>query len=141
MSLPRTTAEPTTPEPPRGPRGDGPARGRPVEQFRVGLVPHTSAQPAGELAEQLRKRLRFCAVLVVAYCTAELGLLLPLSSPRLLAAPLEAFTRQPAYGLVLLIGCLEGALAARLSPRRPADLARLRALEWVALAPVLAYSA
>lgn len=57
----------------------------------------------------------------------------------MLAAPFEALTR-PGYVHVFLIGCLEGGLAIWLSSRRPADLARLRKLEWLALAPVIAYS-
>ncbi len=141
MSLSRTIPEPPSPrEPTRADQSDEPARRRPAGQFRVALVSGASPQPTSELETQLRKRLRFSAVVVVVYCAAEIGIGFPFNFQRVLAAPLEAFTRPPLYGLVLLIGCLEGVLAARLSPRRPTNLARLRALEWLALAPVVAYS-
>src|SRR5262249_13588665 len=126
--------------PPRDQPGNGPGQRRPGGRFRVTLVAGSAAQPTSELETQLRKRLRFCALLAVAYCAAEIGIGLPFALPRLLAAPLEDLTRPPWYGLLFLIGCLEGVIAARLSSRRPTDLARLRALEWLALLPVIAYS-
>ncbi len=141
MSLPKTiTEQPTPPEPGRPRPGDRPARPRPVTRFRVALVSGASPQPTSELEEQLRRRLRFVALLVVAYCAAAIGIGVPFNLHRWLAAPLEAFTRPGWTGIVLLVGCLEGAIAAWLSPRRPTDLARLRAVEWLVIAPVLIFS-
>jgi serine/threonine-protein kinase len=100
------------------------------------------------LETQLRKRLRFSALLVVAFFAAEIGIYLPFALPRLRAAPWEAFTglatvpgRPGRYlAVVFLIACLNAVLASQLSPRRPTNLRRLRALEWLVVAPVLAYS-
>jgi serine/threonine-protein kinase len=140
MSPPRTIPEPS--EPTRGRPGDEPARRRPEGQFRVAPAAGASPQSTSELEAQLRKRLRFCAVVVAVLCAAVIGIGLPFDfrhlTAALSAAPLEAFTRPPYYGLFLFVGCLEGVLAARLSPRRPASLARLRALEWLVFAPPVA---
>jgi serine/threonine-protein kinase len=142
MSLPRTITEPLTRlEPTRAPPGDEPTRPRTPARFRVALVPGAPPQPTSALETQLRKRLRLCAIVVVVYCAVTLGIALPFNFQRWLAAPLEELTRPPWPGLLFLIGCLEGVLAARLSPRRPTGLARLRALEWLSLTPVIAYSA
>jgi serine/threonine-protein kinase len=111
-----------------------------VGQFRVSLVLGSEPQPTSEVAEQLRRRLRFSALLVAAFAAAEISIYLPFAFPRLLAAPWEVFTRPEALGILFLIGCLEAAFAARLSPRRPKNLGRLRALEWLVIVPVLAYS-
>ena len=142
MSLPKTTTEPPAPlEPTCAHQGDEPAPLQPARWFRVALVTGSPAQPTYELEAQLRKRLRFGAIVVTAYCAGQLVIGLPFDLHRLLASPLEAFTHPPRYGLVLLIGCLEGFVAYRLSSRWPADLARLRALEWIVAAPVVVYTA
>jgi serine/threonine-protein kinase len=139
MPVSRTITEP--PRPPRRDQPNGEPARRPLAgQFRVALAPRTAAQATRDLEEQLRKRLRVGAILVAAYHIAFVGIGLPFDFPRLLAAPLEAFTRPPFIGVALLIACLEGIIAARLSPRHSTDLTRLRVVEWLALAPVLAYS-
>jgi hypothetical protein len=140
MSLPKTITEPTPPQPARPRPGDPPARSRPTMRFRVALLSGASPQPASELEEQLRKRLRVSALVVVAYCAAAIAITLPFAFPRVLAAPLESFSGPPWTGIVLLIGCWEGAIAVRLSPRRPSDLTGLRAVEWLVIAPVLLFS-
>jgi serine/threonine-protein kinase len=132
MSLPRTLTEPPAP-------ADKPAR-RPAVRFRVALGPGAAPQPASELEVQLRRRLRWSALLVMAFAAFEIGIYLPFTLPRLLADPREAFTTSKSLGLVFLIGCLGAVLAARLSPRRPTNLRRLRAVEWLLITPVLAFS-
>src|SRR5947209_4514926 len=100
MSLPKTDAEPPTPPEPARPRpGERPARPRPATRFRVALVSGASSQPTSELEEQLRKRLRFSALLVMAYCAAAIGIGLPFNLNRWLVAPLEAFSRPPWTGI------------------------------------------
>jgi hypothetical protein len=141
MSQPKTITETTAAlEPPRALPSDELTWPRPTVQFRAAFVSGASPQPASELQSQLRKRLRFCALATAVYCLVDLGIGLPFRIPRLLAAPLEAFDWPTLYGFVFLIGCLEGVLAVLLSPRRTTSLSRLRTLEWLALAPVVAYS-
>jgi serine/threonine-protein kinase len=141
MSLPKTISEPTVAlEPADAPVSGEPSRRLPPIQFRVAVVSGASPQPASELETQLRKRLRACALVAVVYCVAELVIVLPFNISRLLAAPLEAFTWPNLQGFVFLIGCLEGVLVVLLSSRRPTSLSRLRTLEWIAFAPVVAYS-
>jgi serine/threonine-protein kinase len=77
--------------------------------------------------------------MVVLYCVAELCVRLPFDFSRLQAAPLKAFFEPPGHGLLVVMACLEGVLAARLSSRRPVGLARLRVLECIALGLVIAY--
>src|SRR5438128_11339230 len=109
MSLPSTTTEPPSPVEPTGAhQGDGSAPRQPARWFRVALVTGSPAQPTRELEAQLRKRLRFGAVLVAVFCAAEIGIGLPFAFHRLLAAPVEAFTQPPRFALVLLIGSLDG---------------------------------
>src|SRR5205823_14555713 len=140
MNLPRTVTGPTQPQVPQCDHpSDGPRRpeGRP----RVALVAGSAARPAGELETVLRKRLRASAVVVAVFGLVQTASLLPSDFQRLRAAPVEAFTRPPWHGLVLLVTCLAGGLAVWLSPRRPTNLTRLRAAEWLLIAPVLALSA
>ncbi len=137
MTLPITITEP----PRRDQPGAEPARRPLAGQFRATLVSGAAPQPTSELETQLRKRLRFGAVLTATYCVAAMAIGLPFAYPRLLAAPLEAFTQPPWYGIHLLIAFLECVLAVRLSSRRPPDLERLRAMEWLVVGPVVAYCA
>jgi hypothetical protein len=141
MTLPRTITElPTQLEPICAHPSGAPTPHRPTVQFRVALISGAAPQPTSELESQLRKRLRFIAFVVVAYCAIEIAIGLPFAFQRLLAAPLAAFSRPP-YGILFLIACWEGVLAARLSPQRSVALARLRALEWLVVGPVVIYSA
>jgi serine/threonine-protein kinase len=141
VSLPKTITGPTVPlEPTDAPLSVEPSLRRPPIQFRIALISGASPQPASELETQLRKRLRACALVTMVYCVVDLSIGLPFYFSRLLAAPLQAFTWPTLYGFVFLIGCLEGVLVVLLSPRRPTSLSRLRALEWIALAPVVTYS-
>lgn len=141
MSLPKTITEPAVPlELTAAPLSGEASRRRPSIQFRVAVVSGASPQPESELETQLRKRLRACALVAAVYCAAELGIRLPFHFSRLLASPLDAFTWPTLYGFVFLIGCVEGVVVVLLSPRRPTNLTRLRTLEWIAYAPVVAYS-
>ncbi len=139
MSLPRTLTEPPAPGRALAHPGDVPAP-RPAGPRQVALVLGPAPQTR-ELESQLRKRLRWSALLVVAFAAADLAIYLPFTLARLLADPWEAFTTSKSLGFVFLIGCLSAVLAARLSPRRPTNLRRLRAGEWLLLVPVLAFSA
>ncbi|HEY7314396.1 MAG TPA: serine/threonine-protein kinase [Gemmataceae bacterium] len=142
MSQPKTITEPTAPlEPTRALPNDELTRPRPTVQFRAAFLSGASPQPASELEAQLRKRLRASALVVVAFAVTEICISLPFALPRLRIAPWEAFTHAGGYlGIFFLIGCLDGVVAVQLSPRRPTTLARLRALEWLLVGPVLAYS-
>ena len=92
MSLPRTLTEPTPPPgPTRTAPGEAPAP-QPAGPRRVALALGPSPQQTRELEAQLRKRLRFSALLVVAFFAAEIGIYLPFALPRLRDAPWEAFT-------------------------------------------------
>ena len=140
MSLPKTNTEPTVPQaPPRVQASNERARQGAAARFRAVLVSGASPQPTSELETQLRKRLRLCALAGLVYCTVAIGIDLCSALPRLWAAPVEAFSLQPFPGILLLIACLEGALSAWLSSRRPIGLARLRIMEWLVLAPIVAY--
>jgi serine/threonine-protein kinase len=120
-------------------RGALPSPGGSAGRFRAALVRGATSGP-GEVPEQLRKRLRFVTLLTAVLAAAVVGIGLPFEPRGLLAVPLEAFTRRPHYGLFLAIACLESALAARLSPRFPAGLACLRAMEWLVFAPPVAFN-
>jgi hypothetical protein len=110
MSLPKTITEPPTPlQPAHLPARDEPTWRRPTAPFRVALVRGSAPQSASELESQLRKRLRFCALVAVVYCATTIGIYLPFTFPRLAAAPLEAFTRSPCLGILLLVASLNKA--------------------------------
>lgn len=140
MSQPKTSTEPTVPQAsPRVQASNEQTRPGAGARFRAVLISGASPQPMSELEIQLRKRLRFCALAMVVYCAADICIDFSYVLPRLWAAPVEVSTSKPNYGILLLIACLEGALAAWLSSRRPIDLARLRLMEWLVMAPVVAY--
>jgi serine/threonine-protein kinase len=113
----------------------------PPGQFRVALPAGSSVQPTSELATQLRKRLRLIALAAALAFAAFMITGLPFAWPRLVAEPLHLLTEPPCYALGLVVAALEGALAWRLSSRQPADLARLRALEWLVVGPLVGYFA
>jgi serine/threonine-protein kinase len=139
MALSRTITEPPSP-PRREQPHDEPTRRPVAAQFRIARVSGDSPQPTTELEEQLRKRLRFSILVVVAYYVAMIGIGLSSVFHRLLTAPMGVITEAPGCGIDLLVVCLETIIAVRLSPRRPLNLAQLRRLEWLALAPVVAYT-
>lgn len=100
MSQPKTSTEPTMPQaPPRVQASKEQTRPGAGPRFRAVLISGASPQPTSELETQLRKRLRLCALVVVVYCIADIGIRLPFDLPRLLAAPLEALTRPGDTGL------------------------------------------
>ena len=127
VSLPRAGNEPA----------GGTAAGRP----RVTLVLGSAPLRTGELADHLRNRLRFGAVLVAVFCFLQTAILLPFDLAQLSASSPTPFMRLPWHGVVLLIGCLGAAVAAWLAPKRQFTVERLRVVEWLIMGPVLAYSA
>lgn len=140
MSLPRTITEAPTVPVPTGAHADESERSRPLIQFRVARVSGASPQQTSELKTQLRKRLRFCALVVLVYCAVEIGIFVPFAYQHFLSEPLGAFAQSP-HGLLFLIAYWEGVLVARLAPHRRTDFAQLRILEWLVMTPVIVYSA
>jgi serine/threonine-protein kinase len=139
MSMPGTITEPPAPTRPQQGQAAGPLLH--AGQFRVAVGAGSSVQPTREVATQLRQRLRPIALVAAVAFAAFMASGLPFAWQRLLAEPLKALNEPPCYGLGLLIAALEGILAWQLSSRRPASLARLRTLEWLVVAPVVAYFA
>jgi eukaryotic-like serine/threonine-protein kinase len=142
MSASRPSADSTVsvPPPQRNSGDELSPRGPPVPP-RVALVAGSIGRPAGDLPDQLRKRLRFSAALVAVFCGLQTAITLPFDLAQLSADSPMAFARLPWHSVVLLIGCLEVTLAVWLSPHRPFSVERLRMIEWLIVTPVLTYSA
>ena len=121
--------------------GNEASGGTPAGRPRITLVLGSALSRTGELADHLRNRLRFGAMLVAVFCFLQTAIILPFDLAQLSASSPTPFMRLPWHGVVLLIGCLEAAVAAWLAPKRQFTVARLRVVEWLIMSPVLAYSA
>jgi serine/threonine-protein kinase len=116
--------------------GEPPA---PSEGFRVALVGATAVQPARELAEQLRKRLLFVAVVAAAGFAGQLLLRLAFYGRESPSAPVEFASQERVIISSLVLAVLESGAVLLLAGRRAPSLARLRLTEILVFAPVAGY--
>ncbi len=123
------------------PTATRPASPEPTGRFRIALV-HGPAHTSGELADQLRVRLRAAATVLAAGFAAFLVLSLWVQGRAFLAAPLDRLADGPSsHAIPLCIGLAvyEAAFAWWLSGRRAFTLLGLRRVEWLVLAPPVLY--
>jgi serine/threonine-protein kinase len=139
MEQPGTVTEAEgTPAGPRDHRGGPPSPGGPAERFPVALVRGATPGP-GEVPQQLRKRLRFIALVAAAGTLTDLLIGLTLYGREVLAGSGEWAYRLQRLALGLAVTLLGLWAALHLARRRDYALRHLRSLEALLFAGVTAY--
>jgi serine/threonine-protein kinase len=109
----------------------GPTAGTP---FRVALPPAPAIRTSGELEAQLRRRLRVYWALWGAVLLALAATSLVSDWAEFGAEPRRLVTQPPLPGVLLVVAGLSLGIVTVLAPGRRLGLARLRAIEWLAIA-------